>query len=101
MQQTKLSSQLDTLILAARSSRLDRRDFIHGALTLVATLPVAVTLWSRVAAATLRKGGVFRVGLDDGNTTDSMDPATYNSRFMITMAHTHTNFLTEISPEKK
>jgi peptide/nickel transport system substrate-binding protein len=28
-----------------------------------------------------------------------MDPATFNSRFMITMAHTHRNFLTEISPD--
>ena len=97
MQRPRLSYELDTLILAAQSGRLDRRSFIHGALTLGATLPVAATLWSNVAAATPRKGGVFRVGLDDGNTTDSMDPATYNSRFMITMAHTHTNFLTEIA----
>jgi peptide/nickel transport system substrate-binding protein len=101
MQRPRLSYELDTLILAAQSGRLDRRGFIHGALTLGATLPVAATLWSNVAAATPRKGGVFRVGLDDGNTTDSMDPATYNSRFMITMAHTHTNFLTEISPENE
>src|SRR5437763_5274723 len=28
-----------------------------------------------------------------------MDPATFSSRFMITMAHTHQNFLTEISPQ--
>src|SRR5262245_15306476 len=101
MQQTRPSSELDTLILAARSGRLDRRSFIQGALTLGATSPVAASLWSKVAAATPRKGGLFRVGLDDGNTTDSMDPATYNSRFMITMAHTHTNFLTEISPENE
>ena len=47
------------------------------------------------------KGGQFRVGLDDGNTTDSMDPATFNSRFMITMAHTHRNFLTEIAPDNR
>ncbi len=101
MQRPRLSYELDTLLLAAQSGRLDRRSFIHGALTLGATLPAAATLWSNVAAATPRKGGVFRVGLDDGNTTDSMDPATYNSRFMITMAHTHTNFLTEISPENE
>jgi len=73
---------------------------LEGAIALGVTLPTAMAVWSkRVVAAAPSKGGIFRVGLDDGNTTDSMDPATFASRFMITMAHTHQNFLTEISPD--
>ena len=96
------SSELERLISAARSGRLDRRGFMGGALALGVTIPAAASLWSTAArAAAPQKGGTFRVGLDDGNTTDSMDPATYQSRFMITMAHTHCNFLTEIGPDNK
>lgn len=73
------------------AGRINRRTFIAGAVALGATLPAALSLWSRdVAAATPKTGGRFRVGLDDGNTTDNMDSATTASRFMITMAHTTT-----------
>src|SRR5262245_39199360 len=97
MKPTIHSLEFDRLMQAARLGRLDRRTFMRGALALGATLSGAISLWSKTAAAAPRNGGLFRVGLDDGNTTDSMDPATYNSRFMITMAHTHCNFLAEIS----
>ena len=95
----KTSSGLHSLLAAARAGQLNRRGFMQGALALGVTLPAATGLWTKTARSAPAKGGQFRVGLDDGNTTDSMDPATYNSRFMITMAHTHRNFLTEITPE--
>src|SRR5215213_2653504 len=99
MSQNKKSLEL---LVAAMAGRINRRTFIEGALALGATLPVALSLWSgQVAAAMPKKGGRFRVGLDDGNTTDVMDPATTASRFMITMAHTHRNFLTEIAPDNQ
>ncbi len=89
-----------TADLAAR--RIGRRAFMEGAIALGVTASAAASLWSsQVAAATPKPGGRFRVALDDGNTTDSMDPATYASRFMITMAHTHCNFLTEIMPDNR
>jgi len=82
------------------AGRLGRRAFMERALALGVTASAAASLWSTsVAAATPKRGGRFRVALDDGNTTDSMDPATYASRFMITMVHTHRNFLTEIAPD--
>jgi peptide/nickel transport system substrate-binding protein len=89
-----------TADLAAR--RLGRRAFMERAIALGVTASAATSLWStQVAAATPKKGGRFRVALDDGNTTDSIDPATYNSRFMITTVHTHRNFLTEITPDNR
>ena len=100
MSQSEQSLKL--LTAAATSGGISRRAFIEGAVALGATVQGALTLWSReVAAAVPSKGGRFRVGLDDGNTTDGMDPATFASRFMITMAHTHRNFLTEIAPDNK
>jgi peptide/nickel transport system substrate-binding protein len=89
-----------TADLAAR--RIGRRAFLEGAIALGVTASAASALWSGgVAAATPRKGGRFRVALDDANTTDSLDPATYASRFMITLVHTHRNFLTEITPDNR
>jgi peptide/nickel transport system substrate-binding protein len=96
----KLSNDLHSLTEAARSGRLSRRGFMEGALALGITIPAAAGAWSsKVRAATPNKGGLFRVGLDDGNTTDSLDPATFSSRFMITLAHTRQNFLTELAPD--
>jgi peptide/nickel transport system substrate-binding protein len=95
----KTSPELHHLLSAARTGSMSRRSFLTSALMLGVTLPIASSLWSKTARSAPAKGGQFRVGLDDGNTTDSMDPATTNSRFMITMAHTQRNFLTEITPE--
>lgn len=96
------NKSLERLQTAAMAGRINRRTFIEGAVALGTSMPAALTLWSRgVAAATPKSGGRFRVGLDDGNTTDNMDPATTASRFMISMAHTQRNFLTEIGPDNK
>ena len=96
---SRFSPELSALLKDVRRQKLDRRSFLQGAAALGLTLPAAQSFWSSTVRAAPTKGGAFRVGLDDGNTTDSMDPATYNSRFMITMAHTHRNFLTEITPD--
>lgn len=96
------TNTLGLLTAEAIAGRVSRRRFLEGAIALGIAVPAAMKLWSHeVAAATPKKGGRFRAGLDDGNTTDSMDPATYSSRFMITMAHTRTNFLTEIAPDNQ
>jgi len=99
MASSNASPGLSSLLSAARSGRLNRRTFMQRVLALGVTLPTAASLWSKAGRSAPARGGQFRAGLDDGNTTDSMDPATYSSRFMITMAHTHRNFLTEITPE--
>lgn len=93
------SSELDMLIRKATGKGLDRRSFMQAAFAAGLSLTTAGTLWSKAARAAPAKGGLFRAGLDDGNTTDTMDPATTNSRFMITMAHTQRNFLAEIAAD--
>jgi peptide/nickel transport system substrate-binding protein len=91
--------RLDTLSDDAKAGRISRRQFMEGALASGLTVAAASTIWSKAAKAQPKKGGLFRVALDDGNTTDTMDPATYESQFQLTMAYTHRNYLTEITPE--
>jgi peptide/nickel transport system substrate-binding protein len=53
-------------------------------------------LWSgRAEAQTPKRGGTFRVGVHDGSTTDSWDPGTTASIFMIQISHAVRSYLTE------
>ena len=84
----------------ARAGKLGRRDFMRYAVAAGMSVTVASGLWtSDVAASTPKKGGTFRVGVHDGNTSDTHDPGTYLSVGQIQLAHTHRSYLTEITPE--
>src|SRR5210317_1817683 len=90
----------DLLTSEAKAGRLKRRDFMRFAVAAGMTVPLASGLWtSDVAAATPKRGGKFRCGVHDGNTSDSFDPGTFQSVGMIQLAHTHRSYLTEITAE--
>ncbi|MCP4979918.1 MAG: ABC transporter substrate-binding protein [Gammaproteobacteria bacterium] len=90
----------DLITRDAKSGKLGRRDFMRYAVAAGMTIPLASGLWtSEVAAATPKRGGKFRVGVHDVNTSDTFDPGTYLSVGMIQLAHTHRSYLTEITPE--
>jgi len=94
----KLDTVLHRLAAKTESRKIDRRRFMEGALALGLTVPAATALWSReVEAATPKKGGTFRVGMHDGNTTDLLDPGTTASVNMIQMNHAFRSYLTEIT----
>ncbi len=87
------------LIESARRRRIDRRRFMEGALVAGVAATSATALWgTKVAAQEPKRGGVFRVGVHDGNTTDSLDPGTTQSVFMIQLSHAIRSYLTEITP---
>ncbi|MEM6548580.1 MAG: ABC transporter substrate-binding protein [Pseudomonadota bacterium] len=91
---------VDGLVSAARARRITRRHFMEGALASGLTVAAANTLWAtKVEAATPKPGGTYRVGVHDGNTTDSLDPGTTESVFMIQMNHAIRSYLTEITNE--
>ena len=72
--------KLEILKQNARSGKISRRSFMEGALALGATIPSAASFWATdVQAATPKSGGQFRVGLDNGSTTDTLDPATHGN----------------------
>jgi peptide/nickel transport system substrate-binding protein len=84
----------------AKTGKLGRRDFMRYAVAAGMTIPMASGLWtSEVAAAMPKKGGKFRVGVHDMNTSDSLDPGTYQSVGQIQLAHASRSYLTEITPE--
>ncbi|MDJ0684797.1 MAG: ABC transporter substrate-binding protein [Alphaproteobacteria bacterium] len=91
-------ARLDVLARQALSGKLDRRRFMEGAMATGLTAAAASTLWSKkVAAETPKKGGTYRVGVHDGNTTDRLDPATTEGTMMIQMNHAIRSYLTEIT----
>ena len=80
-----MSSWTD-LRAAFAAGRVSRRDFLAGATTLgLATAAVSLLGTGGAQAATPKKGGVLRLGLAGGSTTDSWDPRGYTEIVMITL----------------
>ena len=90
----------EKIIQAACNKRLDRREFMTYATATGLSMSGASSLWStQVSAQTPQKGGHFRMGTHDGNTTDSLDPAVYQGNAEILISHTHRSYLTEITSD--
>jgi peptide/nickel transport system substrate-binding protein len=82
--------------------KITRREFMvkMSALGVAATLPVAFT--QNVAnAASPKKGGVLKLAMGHGSTTETYDPATLASGFQTVMSRAMNNTLTEIDPNNK
>ncbi len=90
---------IERMAAEARRGRLPRREFMRYAVAAGFAVPAATSLWStKVAAQTPNRGGTFRLGTHDGNTSDTHDPGTYVSFTQIQFAHTHRSYLTLITP---
>lgn len=90
-------TDLNELEKAAKSGKLDRRDFMKKAGALGLAAPFATTLLSQsVQAAVPKKGGKFVFGTAHGSTTDSLDPATHENGFSQNLCYTYCNHLFEI-----
>ncbi|MEM7224563.1 MAG: ABC transporter substrate-binding protein [Pseudomonadota bacterium] len=87
------------LMQAAHARRIDRRRFLQIASAAGVSLAAASSLYSKAAKAAPSRGGHFRIGSDDGNTTDQLDPATTVSAYMIHMNHGIRSYLTEITQD--
>jgi peptide/nickel transport system substrate-binding protein len=90
--------QLESLVKSAKTGRLTRREFLGAAAALGVSATLAGALMNE-AEATPKRGGHFRIGASDGNTTDSMDPATFESNFQILVAYNASGWLTETAPD--
>ena len=87
-----------------QSSRLtnniiSRRQFVMSVLATGVTLPIALSLADKADAATANKGGHFRWGNGAADTTDTLDPATYQSSFMQAVAWSYQNCLTVVDSD--
>ena len=92
------NTYLDRLETKLAAGAIDRRQFIMSALAAGAPVSGAVGWADKVAAATPKAGGTLRIGVAGGNTTDSLDPATYKTEMSSTVANAMCNYLMEISP---
>ncbi len=91
----------DIITQDAKSGNLGRRDFMRFAIAAGMSIPLASGLWtSEVSAATPKRGGTFRIGQHDGNTSDNHDPGTYVSFATIALTHTFRSYLTQINPDQ-
>ncbi len=69
---------------------ISRREFMGRAAALGASTAVIASMLSSadaIAAETPKKGGVLRLGLGGGSTTDSIDITSYNDSVMIDVGH--------------
>jgi peptide/nickel transport system substrate-binding protein len=71
-------SEFETLKTLFERGQLSRRDFLTGAAAIGAGAMIAPSLIpSPAMAATPKKGGTLRIGMEGGGASDSLDPRTY------------------------
>jgi peptide/nickel transport system substrate-binding protein len=92
-----IQHKLDKATKLVARGKISRREFMQLALAAGLTAPAANLLFAKAARAEPKKGGKLRIGLGDGATTDSLDPATsYHLMTIMSLWGTCSNSLTEI-----
>ncbi len=99
MPKTKDQILINRLADAARDGKISRRSFMNTSMAAGMTASAATGLWGTSAKAAPTRGGTFRLGAHDGNTSDTHDPGTYVTFSMIQLAHTFRSYLTMIEPD--
>lgn len=93
-----LENEVLAKILA--DGKASRRDFLVGATALGLSAAAASSMWSgRALAAQPKKGGHLIAGLNDANTVDSLDPATFNATTMIVISRSFRDSLVEVGQD--
>ncbi len=95
-----MSDKLNYLAREAARGRLSRREFLGRAAALGVTTAAAGTLLSSaVKAAGPKRGGTVRLGLSGGESTNSLDPATWLTQVPQNFGKTWGETLVYQSPE--
>ena len=87
---------LDNLSAQLSLGQIDRRKFMMSALATGIAVPAAIGLADSALAAAPKKGGLFRMGLGHGSTTDTLDSGTSENHFTLVNGYTFGNHLTEV-----
>jgi peptide/nickel transport system substrate-binding protein len=90
---------IDRLANAASDGKVSRRSFMNYSMAAGLSASAATGLWTTKANAAPTRGGHFRLGAHDGNTSDSHDPGTYVTYSTIMLIHTFRSYLTLIEPD--
>jgi peptide/nickel transport system substrate-binding protein len=78
---TEFEMKMKAAQKAVGLGKLSRRDFMSFAIASGLTIPVASALFATAARAEPKKGGAFKCAVGHGQTTDSLDPATWSNGF--------------------
>jgi peptide/nickel transport system substrate-binding protein len=76
---------------------IDRRHFMMSVLATGLAVPTVLSLADKAEAAAPNRGGLFRMGIAHGSTTDTLDSATSENHFTLINGYTFGNHLTEVS----
>lgn len=79
--------------------KLSRREFLQRSAALGAVVAAPGSLVSGMARAEPKQGGVLRLGMGGGSTTDTLDPGTITDAVGQNVEHQIRNYLIEISPD--
>jgi peptide/nickel transport system substrate-binding protein len=80
-----------------KTGGVSRRGVLKGATAIGAA--ALVTPWGTPLRAQPQRGGILRAAIATGGSTDSLDPATWESEFINFQGHIRNNYLTEIAPD--
>jgi peptide/nickel transport system substrate-binding protein len=80
------------------SGAISRREFI-GRVAALGIAASATSLFSTPAQAAPKRGGHFRLGQGHGQTTDSLDPATFTNGFNQSLTYAMNGYLTEVGAD--
>lgn len=95
-----MSNELEYLSRRVASGRMSRRDFLGRAAALGVTATFANTLLtSAVRAAGPVRGGMLKAGLVGGESTNSLDPATFASQVPYSFGRSWGELLVELSED--
>ena len=89
----------DMMKRSLATGRMDRRSFMAAALAAGVSLSAATRMAGEALASTPKQGGTLRFGSRQGETTDTMDPATYNNDFMFVIGFAVFSSLVEIGAD--
>jgi peptide/nickel transport system substrate-binding protein len=92
--------QLDWMIDRARKGSMTRREFVGRSTALGVSAALATALYSKSALAQeAKKGGVIRVGMQGGESTNSLDPALAASEVPFQVNMTWGEMLVDVNPD--
>ncbi len=95
-----MNKQLEFYAGLAAKGRMDRREFLGRAAALGVTAAFASTLLSSAARAQgAVKGGTMKVGMSGGESTNSLDPATYASQTPFMNGNMFGEKLVDVKPD--
>jgi len=87
---------------AAGHGKISRRDFVHLAMAAGFTLSASQVMFTKAVRAEPKKGGHFKFGCGHGQTTDSLDPATWSNGFTFHLGRSLTGApLIQIGPNNE